>query len=362
MKARILLMLLLLSWSYQANAQAKTQLKNVRVFMIGVLEWANKVSFDSFDKRGRLDAKILKHFKDSGVPEDKIVYLKDKQATTDAVRAAYREFLQKSNPDETLIFYYCGHGYKDEKDRVCFANYTGADFSAMEIVKTANELFKGKTAYFFADCCNSGGLADEVKKYKNKQFVALNSVVPKDLSTGNWTFSNALLYGLQGQSFVDKNSNGSITLSELAQYIDEEMAVVEEQKSAYFIPASMQNMAITTGVPKKKDPKVGMRVMVDYDNEPYMGFVTGKNAEGQYIVRFYSYLNNETDFVDASELKPVICNTDFPVAAKVKVYSDYDEKWLPARVVKKFMCLHYISYDGFGAEWNEWVSTDKIKK
>ena len=57
--------------------------------MIGVLEWADKVSFDSFDKRGRLDAKILKHFKDSGVPEDKIVYLKDKQSTTDAVRAAY---------------------------------------------------------------------------------------------------------------------------------------------------------------------------------------------------------------------------------------------------------------------------------
>jgi len=26
------------------------------------------------------------------------------------------------------------------------------------------------------------------------------------------------------------------------------------------------------------------------------------------------------------------------------------------------MCLHFISYDGYGPEWNEWVSTDKIKK
>jgi hypothetical protein len=362
LKIKILFVLLIFSWSWNAEAQPKSQLKNVRLFMVGVLEWADKNSFASFDKRGRLDAKILKFFKDNGVADDHIVYLKDKEATTDVVRKTYRDFLKKSSPDETLIFYYCGHGYKDDNEKVCFANYSGANFTASEIVKSADELFKGKTAYFLADCCNSGGLADEARKYKKKQFVALNSVVPKDLSTGNWTFSNALLYGLQGQNFVDKNGNGSISLSELAQYIDEEMAVVEEQKSAYFIPASMQNTIITSNVPSKKDPKVGMRVNVDYDGETYMGFVTGKNKEGLYSVRFYSYLNNETDLLSASELMPVKCSSDFKVGARVKVYSEMDEEWLPAKVEKKFMCLHFISYDGFGPEWNEWVSTDKIKK
>ena len=82
-----------------------------------------------------------------------------------------------------LFFYYCGHGYKNDDGKVCFANYKGADWTAEEIVKTVNENFAGNTALFTADCCNSGGLAKEVQKYKTRNYAALNSVVPTDVST-----------------------------------------------------------------------------------------------------------------------------------------------------------------------------------
>ncbi len=336
--------------------------KNSWVFMVGVLEWSDKNEFASFDKRGRVDAKILKFFQDSGIATDHIVYLKDKEATTSEVKKAFANFLKKAKKDDLLFFYYCGHGYHNDKNNVCFANYSGGDWTTNEIVKAVDLNFAGKTAIFVADCCNSGGLADEAQKYKTKNFVALNSVVPKDLSTGNWTFSNALLYGLQGKNFVDTDNNGSLTLSELAQYIDQEMAIVEGQKAAYFIPQNLKNLAITNGIAKRKDKKIGEHVWVDYDGEDYLGFVTATDPTKGLNVRFYSYTNNELEWVATNRTKPFTCQSDFSVGALVRVYSIYDEKWMKARVLKKFSCLHYIKYEGFGSEWDEWVSPEKIKK
>lgn len=331
------------------------------VFMVGVLEWADANSFPSFEKKGRVDTKIKIFFENQGVPSHQIVYLKDGQATTQAVREAFLSFLKKAGKDDVLFFYYCGHGYKNDAKKVCFANHKGADWTAEEIVRSVNANFAGKTAYFTADCCNSGGLAVEVQKYPAKNYTALTSVVPTDVSTGNWTFSNALLYGLQGQNFVDTDGNGRITTSELAGYIDEEMAIVEGQKAAYFVPKTVQNQFIATNVPVKKNARVGQRVWADYDGTRWLGFIIGAEKNGSFNVRFYSYTNNETDIVEAARLKPYAYPKNIPVGTPVSVYYAADKKWYPAKVIKKFSCLHFIQYDDYDSEWNEWVAPDNIK-
>lgn len=360
---KICLALVLLFGLEKTVAQTKTSFdKNTWVFMVGVLEWADKESFASFDKRGRVDAKILKFFQESGIAPDHIVYFRDKEATTPEVKRAFNNFLKKAQKDDQLFFYYCGHGYHNDDSQVCFANYSGGEWTAKEIVKAVDENFIGKNAFFVADCCNSGGLADEAQKYKSKNFVALNSVVPKDLSTGNWTFSNALLYGLQGKNFTDTDANGSLGLAELANYVDKEMAVVEGQKAAYYIPQGLKNWVVTKGIPTKKDKRIGQHVMVDYDGEDYLGFITNTDAAKGINVRFYSYTNNEVEWVEASRVKPFVCKSDFALGALVRVYSSYDQKWMKARVLRKFSCLHYIRYEGYGSEWDEWVSPDNIKK
>lgn len=325
------------------------------------MEWADANSFPSFEKKGRVDAKIKAFFEKQGVPSQQMVYLKDGQATTQAVREAFVSFLKKAGKDDVLFFYYCGHGYKNDAGNVCFANHKGADWTAEEIVRSVNTHFAGKTAYLTADCCNSGGLAEEVRKYPAKNYAALTSVVPTNVSTGNWTFSNALLYGLQGQNFVDTDGNGRITVGELAAYIDEEMAIAEGQKATCFVPKTMQDQAIATGVPAKKNARIGQRVWADYDGTPWLGFIIGAEKNGSFTVRFYSYTNNETDNVEAARLKPYTCPKNMAVGSPVSVCSATDKKWYPARVIKKFSCLHFIQYDDYGSEWNEWVAPDNIK-
>lgn len=86
--------------------------------------------------------------------------------------------------------------------------------------------------------------------------------MPQDLSTGNWTYSNALLYGLKGKNFVDKNNNGTISLQELAEYFDEEMVIITGQKSHYYIPEPLKSWLIATDIPKKKDLRIGEKVNI----------------------------------------------------------------------------------------------------
>jgi hypothetical protein len=360
MKKTFFLSFLILFQFYNSFAQTKTSFTRTWVFMVGVLEWEDSNSFASFDKKARVDAEIYKFFQKNQIPANQIIYIKDKQANTATIRESYENFLKKAQKDDILFFYYCGHGYKNDAEKVCFASYKGAEWSVEEIVKSANKNFAGNTAFFIADCCNSGGLAKEVQKYPNKNYVALNSVVPTDESTGNWTFSNALLYALQGKNFIDTNADQQITLSEVSKYIDEEMAIVEGQKAAYFVPESMKNWVMTSNVPLRKNNRIGEHVLANYDGEDYLGFIMAANTENKYNIRFYSYTNDETDWVEASRLKPFSCKKDFPLKSAVKVLED--GKWYSAKVTKKFSCLHFVHFDDYDAEWDRWISPDNIKK
>ena len=355
-----LLAIILIGSNAIVSAQTKTGFSKTWVFMVSLVEFSD-TSLASFDKEGRIDSKILNFFKNNGVPPNQIVYLKDKQAATSSIRAEFANFLKRATKGDKLFFYYSGHGYINEKDKVCFATFKGDEWSAEEIVSTVNNNFAGDKAFFTADCCNSGGLAKEVQKYPQREYAALNSVVPTSTSTGNWTFSNALLYGLQGKNFIDYNNNGNITLEELAKYIDEEMAVVEGQKAYYYIPTSMKNWVVTNNVPIKKNLLVGSRVMVDYGGEDYMGFVEEADAKNNFKIRFYSYTNNETEWLNISRLKPFACSKDYKIGTKVKALSRYDEKWYPGKVIKKFLCLHLVHFDNYDSEWDEWMAPKNIE-
>ena len=39
----------------------------------------------------------------------------------------------------------------------------------------------------------------------------------------------------------------------------------------------------------------------------------------------------------------------------------WKEQWYPARILRVEGYFHYITYEGFGSEWDEWVISDRIK-
>ena len=57
------------------------------VFAVGLVEWKDKDSFDSFPAENRKDVVLVDTFRKRGVPPSQIVYLQDRAATTAARRA-----------------------------------------------------------------------------------------------------------------------------------------------------------------------------------------------------------------------------------------------------------------------------------
>ena len=52
--------------------------------------------------------------------------------------------------------------------------------------------------------------------------------------------------------------------------------------------------------------------------------------------------------------------TQFAKNARVEV--EWQGKWWPAKVLDAKGGSHLITYDGYGKEWDEWVTSKRIRK
>ncbi len=75
------------------------------VFMVGMLEWKDSESFESFPKENRRDVVLLDVLKKRGVPPDQIVYLQDKVATTIRINTEFVRLLGRAHQGDTIFVY-----------------------------------------------------------------------------------------------------------------------------------------------------------------------------------------------------------------------------------------------------------------
>lgn len=334
------------------------------VIVVGTLEWKHPEMFDPFPKEQRRDAALVRFFQKAGVPDSQIVYLQDRQATYTQVQARLTKQLPKAAPGDLLFFYYCGHGYQLDSGAACFTPYDCGDDRTpdweMESVPVLiDRLFGGQRAVLTADCCYSGNLATRLTKHKGRvSYACLTSSSASELSTGNWTFTEALTGGLSGQAFTNSDDNATITLGELADEILGDMAFAEEQLASFVITGSFNPAMVLAAARPKPKPAVGRRVEVRSDGEWYKARVIDADAD-QLLVHYYGWEASDDEWVTEQQIRkstPI----QYPTGSKVEVR--WKGEWYPATVVALRGGVHYIAYDDFGEEWNEWVASKRIRK
>src|SRR5215204_3875707 len=80
-----------------SDAEARTwNPQRTWVYFVGLLEWKDKKTFASFPQKNRRDEILLNVLRQSGVPENQIVYLKDNQATIAKVKETFPKFLSQA--------------------------------------------------------------------------------------------------------------------------------------------------------------------------------------------------------------------------------------------------------------------------
>ena len=293
----------------QADAQTRDwQPKRTWVFVVGTLHWKHRDMFDSFPQKNRRDEQLVQYFKQQGVPEDQLVYLQDARATTRNVKTSFTNFLSKAREGDLLFVYYCGHGYKSDDGRTTyFATYDAGDdvpgWSTDSIVKDIENHFKGSRAFLTADCCYSGSLAQQARRFgQNVSFACLTSSSASELSTGNWTFTETLLAGLSGKPFADLNSDGQITLRELADDVKEDMAFAEDQLSSFTTTGTFAPDTVLARAGRKSNPEVSKRVEVRSEGQWWKAQVVDYRG-GAFHVHYYGYEDSDDEWVRLSQIR-----------------------------------------------------------
>lgn len=337
--------------------------KRTWVFFAGLLEWKDSKTFASFPQENRRDEVLLNQLRQSGVPENQIVYLKDSMGTTAKIQAEFEKLLSKAQPGDWVFVYYCGHGYKNDEMETFLASYDVDDkiegWSVDSIPDTIEENFKGSKAIIALDNCYSGAMANAVKASKRRvSYAVLASSDANSMSTGNWTFTEAIISAFAGENFIDDDQNGIVTFAELAANAEEDMLFAEEQVSSYAFTGDFSPQTIIAKAESKLPARVGERIEVFSAKQWWRALIIDAADDG-FKVHYYGYETDDDEWIMAKQIRQ-FKPKQFKIGEHVRVESDH--KWYPARVLKVRGGSHYIKYDDYDEEWNEWVSSDRIKK
>lgn len=264
--------------------------------------------FESFPQTNRRDAQLVNFFKQQGVPREQLVYLQDARATTRQVKNSFAAFLAQANEGDLLFVYYCGHGYKSEDGRTTyFATYDAGEtvpgWSTESIVKDIEKYFKGAKAFLTSDSCYSGSLGQQARRFGHRvSYACLTAASAGELSTGNWTFTETLLGGLSGKPFADLNSDGQITLSELAEDVKQDMAFAEQQSSSFATTGNFSPETVLAQAGRKSNPEVSKRVEVRSEGQWWKAKVIDYRG-GAFHVHYYGYEDSDDEWVRLSQIR-----------------------------------------------------------
>ncbi len=331
------------------------------VFCVGLLEWQHADLWNSFPEcqKDRRDEQLVKYFRDAGVPDDQITYLQDAEATKSRIEKEFVELLDETDEGDLLVFYFCGHGYRDsESGQTWFANYdaghkNSSAWNVRSIFSTIAQHFSGNRVLLLADCCHSGALYDESRKQSDSDiaYAVLTSSYSHNSSTGNWTFSDSVLAGLRGEPVVDLNRDDFVELDEVARYTELELAFVEGQKSMFTAAEDFPRQAKLAPVEDEVEPRVGQRIEVKYEGKWYKAKIIDVDSD-QVQVHYVNFNDSWDEWVGPDRIRPYQ-PAQFAEGDQVEVRWN-DGKWYPARVLKAWYGLHLVRYDGYDASADEW--------
>jgi Caspase domain/Agenet domain len=347
-----------------ASAASQLELGRTWVFVVGLLQWHDKASYASFPQANRRDAQLVELLKRRGVPADHVVYLQDRNATRKRVTQELTKLLAHTQERDELVLYFCGHGVRDDDGRGYFVTYDATDDYAttawpmQSIVDSIRAHFRGTQALLVADCCCSGTLAQAVKASTGRtQIACLTSSSANIVSTGAWTFTEAILEGLSGSPAVDLNHDGVITFDELSRYARTEMAFADEQRSARGMTQGYDFNRVMARVSRPATTRLGEHTEARCDGEWFKARILEARAK-QVKVHFYGYETSDDCWVSVADLK-MPKPTVYKPGSRVEVESE--KQWYPATILEQEDGVHKIHYEGYAATSDEWVASSRIR-
>lgn len=341
-------------------AEEAWQPEKTWVFAAGILNFANK-KLGTWPDEGRVDAVMIEALKKRGVPEGQIVFVKNSEATHEALTTKLDELLKKTAEGDTLLFYYAGHGARDWQDVNRPASLVCYDAKGLwaitDVLDRIEKGFKGANVLLTADCCHSGAFADAAASRTKFRTGVLTSSHASSRSTGNWTFTQCLVDMFNGSPLLDSDNNGQITFGETAAYAEQEMAFAEQQLSCSACAGKFNRDTVMATASGKRTGRVGERCEGLSEGKWYKARIL-EEKDGKLFVTWLGWDRKWDCWVEPKDLRP---HKPQVYEGGTEVEVEWDGKWYKAKVMQNRLGMHLVHYDGYGDNDDEWVPFGRIR-
>lgn len=103
-------------------------------------------------------------------------------------------------------------------------------------------------------------------------------------------------------------------------------------------------------------------VMVEWRNTWYPAKIL-KTENGKSFIHYEGYGSNWDEWVTPNRIRAGTSDrTGTDQLDQESVMVEWRNQWFPARIVKTENGKSFIHYDGYGSNWDEWVTPDRIKQ
>ncbi len=341
--------------------------EKTRLVVISLARFAGeKDGATSFSIPDRLDDPLVALFIERGVPEDQILYLKDEEATKEAVMEKFPAFLNESTPDETLIFYYSSHGgYDPETGAHTFSTYDGK-IPIGWFVGNIEGRFEGTEAMLFSDCCFSGGLV-ELAKVRTETpigFGALSTTGSANLGYSGWRFTDVLMRAWSGDVAMDFDESGAVSFAELCVFAERYMAFVAEGKPLYASTGDFDGELVLSKTDRPAKEGIGGLIEAREGDKWYKAEIVDVKLRGDETSQVRVHFTDKNRYAKRAWVTlDDIREYEYPTYEKGEEVEirNADGKWLPGTVIDVFENMHECSYEGKSVLYNEWMSPARIR-
>lgn len=366
---RTLLFLWLCIWEVAA-AQSRWQPERTYVLVSSITSWPPAAGLSSFVGTRR-DGDLVKQLEAAGVPEDNIIFLKDKQATSQGIRQALVYLAERTGPGDTMIFYFQGHG---GRQRLYCYDYDKKEpdssvLAMQELYPLLEKPFKGARLLLIGDCCCSGTLDSVLKQFQKGRpqlrVAALASATATNLSTGNWTFTEALLRVLAGDPLIDSDRDGQIDMSEAERFVHNQMKYKEDQLASVTLSPSFEKNFVWRAISGKAPARLAGPHQVGelLEAQDFKGrWYTAEILEGKedlYRIHFNGWDSKWDEWVEASKLRPIV-KTHLNVGQSYEVL--WNKRWYPATLTRSVEDYFYFAhFENEAGEDDEWITPERAR-
>ena len=246
---------------------------NVYAIIIGISDYKNVKDLQYADRDAQAFENFLLSEAGGKVPPINVESFINDKATRSNVGDAISMLARKSKPGDRVYFYFAGHGDMEDLTQIengllllydsPNGNYFGMNDDVLEILDLKRYLSplaqRGVEMIFIVDACHSGNLKGGVEGVQQtasalaaswgKEYKIL-SCQPNQISLesaewggGRGLFSLEMEEGLKGMA--DMNNDGTITMFELQNYIQTNVAKYSEGKQIPFISGDLSKPLAT---------------------------------------------------------------------------------------------------------------------